>query len=201
MNTAIDFYFDFASPYGYFAAQRIDALAAKYGRGVEWHPILLGVVFKTTGAAPLPQVPLKGDYAYHDFERSARFHGIDYRRPTPFPLATQAAARAMLWVQNQYGKARAIEFAQAIYRAYFFDDVNIGEAAAVAQVAAALGLDAALLSEAINSAPIKDQLKQEIEQAMARGVFGSPFLVVDAEAFWGFDRFDQLEAYLRDGKL
>ena len=49
----IDFYFDFSSPYGYLAAQKIEALAAKHGRTVDWHPMLLGVVFKQTGAAPL----------------------------------------------------------------------------------------------------------------------------------------------------
>ena len=48
------FYFDYSSPYGYFAATRIDDLAAKYGRNVNWKPILLGAVFKITGAQPLP---------------------------------------------------------------------------------------------------------------------------------------------------
>ncbi|MGZ3237187.1 MAG: DsbA family protein, partial [Burkholderiaceae bacterium] len=47
MSSAIDFYFDFSSPYGYFASTRIDELAAKYQRKVKWHPILLGVVFQT----------------------------------------------------------------------------------------------------------------------------------------------------------
>lgn len=201
MAAAIDFYFDFASPYGYFAAQKIEALAAKYGRAVAWHPVLLGVVFKTTGAAPLPLVPMKGEYSYHDFERSARFHGIAYRRPTVFPLSTQAAARAMLWLQQQHGQKRAVEFAQAAYRAYFVDDINIGEPAALAQIAADLGFDAAALTEAINSAPVKDRLKAEVELSIGRKVFGSPFMIVDDEAFWGFDRFEQLEAYLRDGKI
>lgn len=201
MTAAIDFYFDFTSPYGYFAAQKIDQLGAAYGRAVEWHPMLLGVVFKTTGAAPLPQVPLKGPYSMHDFERSARFHGIDYRQPQPFPIATQATARAMLWLQEQYGKQRAIDFAKAAYRAYFVDGVQIGDAANVVQIAAEQGADAATLAEALGGAPLKERLKAEVEQAIARGVFGSPFMIVDGESFWGFDRFGQLEAYLRDGKI
>lgn len=201
MAAAIDFYFDFTSPYGYLAAQGIDQLGARYGRAVEWHPILLGVVFKTTGAAPLPQVPLKGPYSMHDFERSARFHGIDYRQPQPFPIATQATARAMLWLQDQYGKQRAIDFAKAAYRAYFVDGVQIGDAANVVQIAAALGVDAAALTEALGGALLKERLKAEVEQAIARGVFGSPFMIVDGESFWGIDRFDQLEAYLRNGSI
>lgn len=201
MAAPIDFYFDFTSPYGYFAAQGIDRLGARYGRAVEWHPMLLGAVFKLTGTAPLTEVPLKGDYSRHDFERSARFHGIDFRLPQPFPIATQAAARAMLWLQEQYGKQRAVEFAQAAYRAYFVDGVQIGDAANVVQIAAALGCDEAALGTALGSAPLKERLKAEVEQAIARGVFGSPFMIVDGEPFWGFDRFDQLEATLRDGRI
>ena len=67
MTPPIDFYFDFSSPYGYLASQKIEALATKHGRGVDWHPILLGVVFRHTGTSPLTEVPLKGDYARRDF--------------------------------------------------------------------------------------------------------------------------------------
>ena len=80
MTPPIDFYFDFSSPYGYLAAQKIEALAAKHGRAVDWHPVLLGVVFRQTGTAPLTDVPLKGDYSRRDFERSARFHGSSWPR-------------------------------------------------------------------------------------------------------------------------
>jgi 2-hydroxychromene-2-carboxylate isomerase len=91
MAAPIDFYFDFSSPYGYLAAQKIDALAAKYGRAVDWRPVLLGVIFKETGMAPLTVVPLKGEYSKRDFARSARFHGITgFRMPSKFPIPAQA---------------------------------------------------------------------------------------------------------------
>ena len=61
MPAAIDFYFDFSSPYGYLASTQIDALAARHGRAVTWRPILLGAIFKTTGSQPLPTIPLKVD--------------------------------------------------------------------------------------------------------------------------------------------
>lgn len=201
MQAPIDFYFDFSSPYGYFAAMRIEALAAKYQREVNWHAILLGAVFQVTGSAPLTLVPMKGNYSLHDFERSARFHGIEFKLPGTFPLSTQVAARAMLWLQNRQDTAGAVAFAQAVYRAYFVDDIDIGNSAYVAKIAAGLGLDAAALLEDIKSPEIKAQLKSEVDKAIARGVFGSPFLIVDGESFWGFDRFDQLEALLKNGKI
>jgi 2-hydroxychromene-2-carboxylate isomerase len=201
MASPIDFYFDFSSPYGYFAAERIDALAAKYDRIVNWHPVLLGAVFKKTGATPLPMVPLKGDYARRDFARTARFHGIAFKEPTPFPISTQVAARAMRWIAATQGDAKAVAFAKAVYRAYFVDGLNIGEQSVVAQVASAMGIDGGALVEAINGDAIKEQLKAEVDQAMARGVFGSPYIVVDGEPFWGFDRFDQIEAFLKNGTI
>jgi len=201
MAKPIDFYFDFSSPYGYFASTRIEALAAQYGRSVNWHPLLLGVVFKATGAAPLPLVPLKGDYSLHDFERTARFHGIEYRRPTEFPIATQCAARSMLWIDKQFGRDKAVEFAHHIYHAYFVDGIDISRPDNVAQVATHMDLDGAAVIDATNNPLVKEQLKTNIEIAMSRGVFGSPFIIVDDEPFWGFDRFEQLEAFLKNGRI
>lgn len=201
MSKPIDFYFDFSSPYGYFASTCIEALAAKYGRTVKWHPVLLGAIFKTTGAAPLPMVPLKGEYALRDFQRSARFYGIHYEKPSEFPLATQAAARAMLWIRKQHGEEKAVAFCKAVYHAYFVDDLHIGRPEILAQIAFGIGLDAARVVDGSNDPLIKDQLKEEVEAAMKRGVFGSPFMIVDGEPFWGFDRFAQLEAFLENGKI
>jgi len=201
MAAPLDFYFDFSSPYGYFGSTRIDDLAARHDRAVNWHPILLGVVFKTTGGAPLAEIPLKGEYSLHDFARTARFRQIAYRQPPVFPVSTQAAARAVLWARTEAGTAKSVELAKALYRAYFVDGINISEAAEVAKIGASLGFDPAALGEGITSAPIKDALRSEVEQAMQRGVFGSPFVIADGESFWGFDRFEQLDYFLKNGKI
>ena len=125
MKAPVDFYFDFSSPYGYLAANKIEALATKYGRTVRWRPMLLGVAFKATGSGPLPSIPLKGDYAKRDFLRSARFHGIAFRQPEPFPVSTVAACRAFYSLKNE---EEQIRLAKALYRAYFVENVHIGEA-------------------------------------------------------------------------
>ena len=197
MPGPIDFYFDFSSPYGYFASTRIEELAANNGRLVNWHPVLLGVLFRTVGTAPLTTYPVKGDYAFHDFERTARFFGIPYNRPPRFPLATQVAARAMLWTAQAVGEARAIELAQAIYRAMFVDGVAVDETEEVLRIGAGIGLDRDALAAGQDSEPVRQQLRAENEKALAAGVFGSPLMIVDGEPFWGFDRFDQLDAFLK----
>lgn len=191
----LEFYFDFSSPYGYLASERIDELAAKYGRKVEWRPVLLGVVFKATGAAPLTTVPLKGDYSKLDFARSARFMGIPYQPPSRFPLPTQVAARAYYWLHDR-DCAMARAFAKAIYRAFFVDDRDISDATVVLDLAVDVGADRAALADAAETPEIKERLKAEVAAAIDKGVFGSPFIVCDGEPFMGADRLPQLEARL-----
>lgn len=199
MAAPIDFYFDFSSPYGYLAAQKIEALAEKHGRAVDWHPVLLGVIFKQTGMAPLTMVPLKGEYSRRDFERSARFHGIaGFRMPPKFPIATQAPARIVLWLKVR-DPALATRVIKALYRAFFTAGVDISDPDAAASVAAREGVDGAVARAAVDDPAIKDALRREVELAIARGVFGSPFIVVDGEPFWGLDRFDQVDRWLATG--
>src|SRR5918996_3879321 len=133
MKAPLEFYFDFSSPYGYLAANKVEALAAKHGRTVTWRPILLGVAFKATGSAPLPSIPLKGDYSKRDFMRSARFHDVPFRLPEPFPVSTVAPCRAFYSLQDENERVR---LAKALYRAYFVDNVNISEPQNVLKIGA-----------------------------------------------------------------
>ena len=195
---AIDFYFDFSSPYGYLASTRINALAARHLRRVTWRPILLGPMFKAAGTAPLVGVPLKGPYSIRDFLRTARFLQIPYNQPTPFPIGTQNAARAFYWMTDR-DAAKAQQFAQACYATYFGQGIDISSAEKVADIAATSGENRAAVLAAMADPAVKDRLKNEIDAALAKGVFGSPYIIVDGEPFWGNDRFDQLEAWLQTG--
>ena len=96
----IDFYFEFASPYGYLASTQIDAIAARHGREVFWHPIMLGAAFKLTGAQPLMRTPLKGDYMMHDLPRFARLLGVPFTAPPVMPANSLAASRACIWLEQ-----------------------------------------------------------------------------------------------------
>ena len=194
----IDFYFDFSSPYGYLASEKIDHLAARFGRKVRWHPVLLGIIFKETGVLPLTEQKIKGPYYRHDFDRSARFMGVTYRHPSRFPLPTQNAARAYYWLHGRdCGLAR--RFAHAVFRAFFVDDIDISSPDTVLDLAAGLDIDRGELAAAIASPEMKERLKSAVEAAMARGVFGSPTTIVDGELFFGADRLPQVERWLETG--
>ncbi len=199
MSPPVDFYFDFSSPYGYFAASRIDALAARHGRSTAWHPILLGAIFKLTGQQPLTTIPMKGSYALHDLMRSARWFGLPFRMPGKFPVSSIAPCRAYYWMQDR-DPAAAKALAQALYRAYFVEDRDISSPEVTANVAAKLGHDKSAVLQAVNDAAVKERLRSEVDAAIERGVFGSPYIVVDGEPFWGSDRLDQIEQWLAKGK-
>jgi len=198
VSNPVVFYFDFSSPYSYLAGELIDALAAKYGRTVDWRPMLLGAVFKVTGSVPLVQIPVKGEYSLRDFSRSARFHDLPFKFPEKFPLATLSAARAYYWLLEQDGDL-ARRFAQAVFRAYWVDGRDISDLAVVQDIAAKLGIAPDALAEAVAKPEIKERLKQETEGAIAKGIFGAPYFIVDAEPFWGVDRLPQLEQWLKTG--
>ena len=199
MPAPIEFYFDFSSPYGYLASERIEAVAQRHGRTVRWRPMLLGAVFKETGAAPLTSIPLKGEYSRRDMARSARFHGIDgFRIPSRFPIATQAAARIVLALEPASPEL-ATRVAKALYRAYFIDDADISDPANAVAVAARAGADADAMRAAVDDPAIKLRLREQVDAAIRAGVCGSPFFIVDGEPFWGLDRLPQLERWLDSG--
>lgn len=198
MTAPLDFYFDFASPYGYLASTRIDALAARYGRSVTWRPILLGAVFKVTGMTPNVMQPLRGDYLRHDVVRFARLLGVPIAFSPVLPMNALAASRAYYWLLDaEPEQARAL--ARAVYEAQWAQGRDMGAVEAVAEVAAGLGIAPEALRAAVQDPAVKERLRAETDQAIARGVFGSPFIFVDGEPFWGADRLDQIERWLEQG--
>jgi 2-hydroxychromene-2-carboxylate isomerase len=198
MSTPIDFYFEFSSPYGYIASEMVEEVERRTGRAMTWRPILLGPMFKATGQAPLTEIPLKGEYAKRDFLRSAAFHRVPYRHPSKFPIGTVAAARAFYWLADRDPQL-ARRVAKSLYRAFFVEDRDISAPATVVEIAAKEGADATQLATALEDPVLKDRTKREVEAAMARGVFGSPFFIVDGEPFWGNDRLPMLEEWVKRG--
>lgn len=194
----IQFYFDFSSPYCYIASEWIEAVAARHGRRVQWHAILLGATFQAAELRPQVEHPIKRDYALRDFERSARFAGLPYRQPTPFPIPTQNAARVFWWLDAQ-DPARAVAWARAGLRAYFTRGVALNDPAQLRALAEESGIDADAAEAAWGDARWKERLRAVNEAAIAAGVFGAPFFLIDGEPFWGNDRQPQIERWLSAG--
>ncbi len=199
MKAPLDFYFDFSSPYSYIANEWIDALAARHGRTVQRHAILLGVTFSAAELKSPVSYPIKRDYSLRDIARSARFERVPYRMPEPFPIPTQNAARVFWWLKDSEGEAAAAAWARAGFRAFFTRGVALNDPAALKALAAEAGLDADAAEHAWNNPAWKERLKRANDEAIAAGVFGAPFFIVDGEPFWGNDRKPQIERWLASG--
>lgn len=197
MPQPIEFFFDFSSPYGYLASRKIDELGLKHGRAVIWKPILLGAVFKLTGMAPLVGIPIKGDYVQRDFARFARLLDVSFKLPDAFPFSSIHAVRAFWWLSEGDPKA-AHDLAQRLYNRAFSGG-DIANAQAVAEEARVIGIDSDALLAGIETQAVKDRTRTENDAAIARGVFGSPYIFVDGEPFWGADRLDQAAKWLETG--
>jgi 2-hydroxychromene-2-carboxylate isomerase len=194
MAKPVDFYFDFSSPYGYLASTQIDDLAKRHGREVAWHPFLLGAAFKVTGQKPLVEQPLRGAYHAHDFERSARLLGVPFKPPANFPFFALAASRAFYWLG---GGDKAKQLAKAVFQAAFGQGGDVTPIPVVAALARNLGIEG--LEQGIELPETKAKLRDVTDQAIAAGIFGSPFFIVDGEAFWGHDRLGQVDRWLATG--
>jgi 2-hydroxychromene-2-carboxylate isomerase len=189
---SIDFHFDFSSPYGFIAAMKIDAVAKQAaGRRLTWRPFLLGAVYKRFGQSPLEH-PLKRRYAIEiDVPRLGRRDGLDIKVPAGFPEHSLPAARTFYWIESQEPE-KAPEFAKAAYRKYWLEGRSTADPEAAIEAAVALGFDRRTIAAGMQESSVKRRLTLENEQAIAKGVFGSPFFVVDGEPFWGSDRLEHV---------
>lgn len=201
-DAAIDFWFDFSSPYAWLAHGEAEALAARHGRRLRWRPFLLIAAMKETGARPLMNTPMKGDYARIDVLRTARRLGLPFAPGEPFPFNALAPGRGFYWLYDQ-DEALAVGWAKRLLTASYAESLRIDRAdaalAATAEWRVEAGIDAEALRAALDSQAMKDRLRAESDAAVAAGVFGSPWFVVDGEPFWGGDKLGELSRWLETG--
>lgn len=189
----IEFYFDPISPFAYLGSVQIERVARRLNRPVEWKPVLIGItILKVMGLKPLPETPLKGPYLRHDALRLAAYFDIPFRYHEFKRINSLAALRAFV-VLKERDAALAKSLAGNIFRRLWVRGLDITRAADVAEEAKDLGIDAAALIRDIEADYAKGLLKQQVETAVAAGVFGVPTFIVDGEPIWGVDRMWMVE--------
>lgn len=195
MPSPIEFFFDFPSGYSYFAALEIDDLAARHGRETRWRAFSLGTAFKHTQSTPLTRTPLKSDYTALDWGRIAKEKGLQFGIPEGHPHAGLPALRGFHLIDARDPQA-AKAFAKEVFRRYFAENLAIDDVAAVAEIAREFGIEPGAFATGVADPVVKSQLKEVGEAAVARGVFGAPWIFVDGEPFWGWDRLPMVERRL-----
>jgi 2-hydroxychromene-2-carboxylate isomerase len=184
----VEFYFDFGSPYSYLAYKALPAIAAAHGAQILWRPMLLGGVFKATGNHSPAEIAAKSAWMQRDMERWAARYGAAFRRNPHFPINTLTLMRGAAGMQL---RGRDFDkYVETIFGAMWAEPCNLGDAQELAAVLRAAGFDAGEFQSLVNDAAVKERLKQQTEEAVARGVFGAPTFFVGEDMFWGQDRLD-----------
>jgi 2-hydroxychromene-2-carboxylate isomerase len=200
MKPPIDFWFDFISPYGYFASLQIGELAARHGRSVRWRPLLLGVtVMKVMGLKPLMDTPLKRDYVLRDVRRHARGHGIALGRDLErAPMNPLPAARTLAWLDKN-AREHAATFARKLLHRYWVEGVECDQADVLRLALHDAAVDAQTIEQALGDGTASELLRSSVAEAIAAGAFGSPFVLIDGEPFWGVDKLPLADKWLATG--
>jgi 2-hydroxychromene-2-carboxylate isomerase len=186
---AIEFWYDFASPYAWMAVERIGGLASAAGVAVRWRPFIIGPILRLRPDNPSPfqnATPAQRAYRRRDVERLCARYGLPLRWPTQYPRNSLLAAR----VARAAPDAIRPSLSRALYRANFVGDREIADATILHAVLAAEGHDADALLAAALTEDNKRGLMRDVDEAIARGVFGAPSLLVGDELFWGNDRLE-----------
>lgn len=187
---AVDFWYEFASPYSFLAAERIGAMAAQRGVAVVWRPFLLGPIFKAQGfdTSPFAVFPDKGRYMWRDVARWCSRLGLPLTIPEPFPQNSLTAARVAMALPDEAREA----FSTMLFRAEFCRGLSISDAGVVREAVMAAGTEFEPALAAAATPLVKDALRRATAEAQAKGVFGAPTSVTDdGELFWGNDRLEE----------
>ncbi|CDX58755.1 DSBA oxidoreductase [Mesorhizobium plurifarium] len=199
MAGPICFYFDFASPYAYFAAAQIDRIGEEFGRPVERRPILVWALLKALGIPAPMDPPAKRDYFLKDMQRSAAFHGLPYRHPVKLPLSSHLAARLFHDRRDRLSRDLADALARRLFDAFFVEHKDISDEATLIAIASEIGISEGETLEGMHGQAGRARLEAAVREAIGAGVVGSPYVLVDGEGFFGADRLPQLRWFLAGG--
>jgi len=190
----VDFYFDYLSPYAYFASREIPGLCERRGVELRFRPVLFAGLLNHWGQRGPAEIPPKAMHTVKQCMRYARLRKIPFRPPRHHPFNPLTALRASLAEVAGDDQPRVV---RAIYDMGWGGGGDLGDATEITAALAAADLDGPAILERANAQQAKQTLRRETADALARGVFGIPTMLVGDELFWGLDQLDYLDLFLQ----
>jgi 2-hydroxychromene-2-carboxylate isomerase len=192
----IEMFFDCSSPWTYLAFHNIQPIAKQYNVPITWRPVLVGGIFNAVNQnvynnrnAP---VPAKQAYSKKDMQDWARSSGIRIKHPpTVFPVNAVKSMRGCIFLDRE---GKLLPFATACFEAYWGDDKDISKDEVLSEICQKIGVDPQKFLAGITEQSVKDQLKANTDEVIARGGYGSPTMFVDkTDMYFGNDRLPLLK--------
>jgi len=193
--TTIDFYFDFMSPYAYLAHTRLPALAARRGAQLRYRPIDLDRAKLAIGnTAPANRdLPIKHRYLRVDLARWAQAYGVPFTPPAGYGSAR--LNRGAFLAIEQGCATRYVDCAWR--RLWGGGGGAMDDDALLSDLAREMGWPADEFLAYVQSDAARERLEASNEEALARGVFGVPTMMVGDALWWGNDRLHFLDMHLQ----
>ena len=190
----IEFFFDCSSPWTYLAFRGVQPMATSINTPIVWRPVLVGGIFNTVNkgiyTAREDTNSPKNRYVLKDLQDCARAAGVSIVFPPKvFPVNSVKAMRGCIWIaQDAEANSKFLAFVEAVFAAYFSRQEDISQEAVLADICKQTGIDAERFMAGIAQSDIKDKLKANTDEAIARGAFGTPTLFVGGDMYFGNDR-------------
>jgi len=196
----IDYFFTPISPFTYLAGLRLEEIAERHDATIAYKPFDIMAAFPRTGGTPPPQRPeCRQVYRLQEIRRQATRRGMAVvLRPAHFPTNAAPASYAIIAAQKA-GGGDVGALVHGLLRACWAEEKDIAEDEVIRACLGAAGFDPGLADRGLLAGA--ETYAANLEEAVARGVFGSPFYITDEdERFWGQDRLEDLDLHL-SGKL
>ncbi len=196
----LECFYDLTSPWTYLAFTGLQPLAEKYGVDIEWRPILVGGVFNEVNKDLYAQREAafgnhrRMKYMMKDLKDWAELRGIEINWPSFHPANAVPSLRGCFVAEEQ---GLLLPYSKAVFEAYWGRCEDVGSAEILAPIVEQLGMDATAFFERIGQQDIKDKLRANTDEVIARGAYGSPTMYINGEdMYFGNDRLPLIEAKL-----
>ena len=198
----VEFFFDCSSPWTYLAFHRFQSIVREVNADIYWKPILVGGVFNKVNqdvySNRLNPNPLKFKYSRKDLQDWANYYQISINWPKIFPLNAVNVMRAVI-VSDKFNKL--VPFSLLCFENYWSKGVDISNLDILSELAESIDIDKEIFQEKIKNQNTKDLLRNNTDELINRGGFGSPTIFINEDdMYFGNDRMELVRKKITEEK-
>ena len=188
------FIFDFGSPKTYLVYKLLPGIEKRTNIKAEFVPVLLGGIFKSTNnVSPIESfktVPAKGKYDDLDTARFVKKHNIAFNFNSNFPINTLNLMRGAIYAQENEIFDKYVE---VVFKSMWVDNKKMDDLEVIQTVFLENGLPVKEIFAGVQDQKIKDKLIKNTSEAVEKGIFGAPSMLVEDELFFGKESLQDVE--------
>ena len=195
----IEYFYGIPSPFAYLGSAKLMSIAKKHSAEIIEKPCdLVGGIFTKTGGLPVPQRSIQRQkYRLQELRRWSEFLKINLNiEPKFFPSRSLLPSLAIISAKI-LNYDNVMEIAYKIMEGLWIKQLDIDDELTLKSIISKIIPTADELIDHTNQKIVADEIKKNTEKALISQVFGAPTYVIDDQVFWGQDRLDFVERYVK----